>query len=197
MISLYRPGTSVVHRMAAGPKLAVIAIVTLVVSLWAQSALAASVTLVGVFGLYALAGFGPAMWVTQLWALKWIAVFLAVVQFVFQGGEAAYVTTVRVVAVILLAALMTLTTRTTDLLDTIQRLLGPLRRFGLDPWRVAFTLSLAIALVPVIADMSRRIREAQQARRVRLGPRSIVPLLVMSLRHADDVADALTARGIA
>ncbi|KQZ04848.1 hypothetical protein ASD19_02145 [Microbacterium sp. Root53] len=197
MISLYRPGSSPLHRMPAGAKLALGAVLAVAVSVWPHTAVTATVTLAAVFGLFALAGFGPLEWLRQVWAIRWIVAFVAVMQLVFSGPLEAYITTVRIAAVVLLAALLTITTRTSDLLEALQTVLAPLRRFGVDPWRVAFTLSLTIALVPVIADFLRRIREAQRARGVRLGFRAVVPLLVMSLRHADDVADALSARGIA
>ncbi|MGW9112368.1 energy-coupling factor transporter transmembrane component T family protein [Microbacterium sp. NPDC055683] len=197
MISLYRPGTSPLHRMPAGAKLTVLAVLALGISLWPHAPATAAATLVAVAVLFLLGGFGPRVMLRQAWTLRWIVAFMAVTQLVFLGPEPAFVNTARVASVVLLAALLTLTTRTGDLLDVVERMLRPLARLGVDPWRVAFTLSLTIALVPVVADLARRIGEAQRARGVRLGFRAVVPLLVMSLRHADDVADALSARGIA
>lgn len=197
MISLYRPGRSPLHRLPAEAKLIGMAVLALVVSLWPHTPVTAVGTLLGVLALFALGGFGPREWGRQLWALRWIVVFMAGTQLLFLGPQPALVNTVRVVSVVLLAGVLTLTTRSEDMLDVVERALRPLARFGVDPWRVAFTLSLTIALVPVIADFGRRVREAQRARGVRLGVRAVVPLLVMSLRHADDVADALSARGIA
>ncbi|WP_244631906.1 energy-coupling factor transporter transmembrane protein EcfT [Microbacterium sp. Se63.02b] len=83
-----------------------------------------------------------------------------------------------------------------DLLAVLHRLLRPLRRFGRDPDAVALTISLTITTVPVIAGFAHRVREAERARDVRLGVRTVVPVLVMALRHADDVGDALAARGM-
>ncbi|GGH35004.1 energy-coupling factor transporter transmembrane component T family protein [Microbacterium album] len=197
MISLYRPGRSLLHRLPAAAKLAGLAVLAVALSVWPHTWMTAAAALGVVFALFALAGFGPRTWARQAWAIRWIVVFVAVLQLVFAGPAAAFVTTVRIAAVVLLAALLTLTTRSSDLLDALRRGVEPLRRFGVDPWRVAFALSLTIALVPVIAGFFRRIREAQRARGVRLGFRAVVPLLVRSLRHADDVADALSARGIA
>lgn len=197
MISLYRPGRSPLHRLPAEAKLVGMAVLALAISLWPHTPVTAIGTLLGVLALFALGGFGPREWVRQLWTLRWIVVFMAGTQLLFLGPESALVNTVRVVSVVLLAGVLTLTTRSEEMLDVVERALRPLERFGVDPWRVAFTLSLTIALVPVIADFGRRVREAQRARGVRLGVRAVVPMLVMSLRHADDVADALSARGIA
>lgn len=197
MISLYRPGRSVLHRAPAGVKLLGLALLALAMSLVPGSLGVSAVWLGTVVAAFGLGGFGPVSLVRQLWAARWIVVLMVVTQLVFLSPEAAVVNTTRVIAVVLLAGLLTMTTRTDDLLAAAQRALRPLRRFGVDPWRVAFLLSLTIALVPVIGDFARRVREAQQARGVRLGVRGLVPLLVMSLKHADDVSDALTARGIA
>lgn len=197
VIALYRPGRSPLHRTPAGAKLLGLAVIALVMSLVPGSLGASAVWAALVVLAFALGGFGLPTLARQLWAARWIVVLMVVTQLVFASPEAAVVNTTRVVAVVLLAGLLTLTTRTDDLLDALQRALSPLRRFGVDPWRVGFVLSLTIALVPVVGDFARRVREAQQARAVRLGVRGLVPLLVMSLTHADDVSDALTARGIA
>ncbi|WP_309069236.1 energy-coupling factor transporter transmembrane component T [Microbacterium sp.] len=197
MIALYRPGTSPLHRGRAGFKLIALAVLALLISLGARTPPLAAAAILVVVVAFTCGGFGPATFARQLWATRWIAVFVAATQLIFLSPSDAVVNTTRVVSVVMLAGLLTLTTRTGDLLDALQRALSPLRRIGIDPWRVGFTLTLTIALVPVVADFAARIRDAQRARGVRLGPRAIVTLLVMSLRHADDVADALSARGIA
>ena len=98
---------------------------------------------------------------------------------------------------IIKADLVTLTTRTEDLIDAIEHALGPLRRLGVNPSRIALMLSMTIATVPVIAGFAVQVREAQRARGVPVRPLTfVVPLLVMALKHSDELADALTARGI-
>lgn len=197
MIALYRTGRSPLHRLPAGVKLAVLAVLAVVTTLVARTPLSAAIALIATVALFALGGSGPVTWARQAWQLRWIVLVLGASQWIFLGGAAAWTNTARVVAVVLLASIVTLTTRMGDMIDALVAALAPLRRVGVDPSRVAFTLSLAISAVPVIADLAQRIREAQRARGVRLGVRSVVTLLVLSLRHADDMADALTARGLA
>ncbi|WP_110589202.1 energy-coupling factor transporter transmembrane component T family protein [Microbacterium suaedae] len=196
MIPLYRPGRSPLHRLPAGAKLLGLALLAVAVSLFPHTPLSAAVTLAATLGLFLLAGLGVGGWLRQLWATKWIIVLLAVTQAVFLGPETALTGTARVVAVLLLAAVVTMTTPTGDMIEVLQRALKPLRPLGVDPWRAAFTLSLTIAVIPVVASLASQVREAQRARGVRLGPRAIVTLLVLALRHADDMGDALTARGV-
>ena len=49
-----------------------------------------------------------------------------------------------------IAALVTLTTRVTEMLDVCQRLLRPLRRFGVDPDRAGLVLALTIRCIPLL-----------------------------------------------
>lgn len=196
MIQLYRPGASIVHRVPAGPKLAVLTVVAIAVSAFAHDVWTTSGVLVGVCALYALARMPWPVLAAEVWRLRWLTLVLAGFLWVFVSPTAAWVSTIRVVALILLAGLLTLTTRMGDLLATLRRALRPLRRWGVDVDAVALTISLVITMIPVVAGFAGDLRDAQRARNVRVGIRGIVPLLVRTLRHADDVGDALAARGL-
>lgn len=197
MISLYRPGASILHRLPAGAKLGGLALIALAVSVYPHDVVSVGVVLGMVVVAYVIARVPAATFFRQLWQLRVIVVVLAVFLAIFVSPLAAWINTGRVVAIVMLAGLLTLTTRMGDLMDVLHRLLMPLRRFGVNADAVSMTISLCIAMIPVIASHAASLREAQQARNVRLGARMIVPLLVMALRHADDVGDAMAARGIA
>lgn len=196
VIALYRSGTGILHRAPAGLKLAALAVAALILSLYPHNPVSIAVSLLVVLTLYGVAGLPLRTPFIELWRLRWIVAVLAAALVVFVSPVAAWVSTGRVVAVLLLASLLTLTTRMSDLLAVLQRLLRPLRLFGVDPEVVALTVSLTLTTIPVIAGFVERVREAERARDVRLGVRTAVPLLVLALRHADDVGDALAARGI-
>ena len=196
MIALYRPGNGILHRAPAGLKLAVLAVAALLLSLYPHDALSIAVSLVTVLALYGLGGIPLRVALSEAWRLRGIIVVLAVALVLFVSPLAAWINTGRVVTILLLAGLLTLTTRMADLVEALQHILRPLRRFGLDPAAVALTISLTLTTIPVIAGFAERVREAERARGVRLGVRTVVPLLVLALRHADDVGDALAARGL-
>lgn len=196
MIQLYRPGTSPLHRAPVGRKLALLAAVALLLSLLPQDAVSIGAVLLGVAGLYLVAGFSPRVLGVELWRIRWLVIVLGVALAVFVSPLSAWISTGRVIALLLLAGLLTSTTRMADLLDALHRMLRPLRRIGVDADAVAMTLSLTLTMIPVVAGFADRVRDAQRARGVRLGVRAVVPLLVLALRHADDVGDALVARGI-
>lgn len=195
MIALYRPGRSILHRTPAGAKLVALLVLALLISLWAHTG--PSLAIVGglVIVFYGLALFPPTVLLRQLWLARWIVVLMVVTQLIFLTPWDALVNTVRVAAIVLLAALLTLTTRSEALLAALEASLAPFTPLGVDARRVGLTLSLTISMLPVVAAIASRVRDAQRARGVRLGFRAVVPTLVLALRHADDVADALSARG--
>ncbi|MFJ4045380.1 energy-coupling factor transporter transmembrane component T family protein [Microbacterium sp. NPDC089987] len=196
MISLYQPGDSILHRIPAGPKLLALALSALVISTVRPGA-AGTLVLLGVASVVLLVtGAGVRGLLLAWWRLRWLILVLGGALVVFVSPAAAVQNTGRVVALLLLAEAMTRTTRTSDLLDVLRRLFRPLRAFGVDPETPALAVSLTITMVPVLAGLLEQVRDAQRARGVRLGVRAAVPLLVLAMKHADDVGDALTARGI-
>lgn len=196
MIQLYRPGISILHRTPAGIKLAALAVIALFLSLYPLDAVSVAVAVLAVFVLYGIGRMPVKVLAVELWRVRWIILVLAAALAAFVSPLAAWVSTGRVVALLLLASLLTLTTRMSEVLDVLRCLLHPFRRVGADPEAVAMTISLTITMIPVVAGFVERVREAGRARGVKLGVRAVVPLLVLTLRHADDVGDALAARGI-
>lgn len=197
MIPLHRPGTSPVHRAPAGVKIALLALVAIGISVAPWPVWAVSAGAVVAVAAYAVAGLGLRGLVEQVLAARWVVVLLLVTQLVFLPLETALVGTGRVLVVLLLAALVTLTTPVARMLDAVERALGPFRRFGVDPLRVGLVLALAIGVVPVLQGFVAQLGEARRARGVRVPVfRLVVPLLVLALKHADELGDAMVARGL-
>ncbi|WP_372449002.1 energy-coupling factor transporter transmembrane component T [Qaidamihabitans albus] len=64
--------------------------------------------------------------------------------------------------------------------------------------RAHWTHRAGIRAVPVVVGFAEEIRDAQRARGLTTSPRAFaVPLIVRALRHADTLANALVARGLA
>lgn len=197
MIVLYVPGSSVLHRAPAGAKVLVFAILALAIALTARNVWTLPVAGCLTVALYLLAGFGIRVFLRQVWAARWIVVVMLATQVIFLPLTVAVANTGRVLVVIVLAALITLTTRIPALLDATERALAPLRRFGVNPAAVGLLLALTITAIPVIGGFATDIREARRARGAPARLQTfVVPLLVMSLKHSDELADALAARGI-
>ncbi|WP_346007526.1 energy-coupling factor transporter transmembrane component T [Janibacter terrae] len=196
MIGLYREGGSVLHRLPAGAKLAGLLLAGLL-SPFVRSPVVTAVALAVVLAGYATARMPAAVLLQMLRPLLLVMVPLGVFQTVVAGWERAFVIVGVLIALVLLANLVTLTTRTSDLIDVVVRVCGPLRRVGVDPERVGLMLQLAIRAVPLVIDLGGRVREAQHARGLGASPRAFaVPLVVGALRRADAMGDALAARGL-
>lgn len=138
----------------------------------------------------------------ELWRQVRVIVPIVAVLFVWHGIASAWlqagVVTLRLVVVVVAAAVVTMTTRVSDILAVVEVACRPLRRVGVDPTRVGLVLAMTIRLVPVLGDRLAAIRQAQRARGTeRPGVTLLSPLLVGTLRLADDLADALDARGLA
>jgi len=192
----YRPGTSLVHRAPAGAKLAGLAGVS-AVALAATSPGTVAAVVGAVAALYAVAGVGlRAAW-AQVRPLRLVVPVLLAVQWLTLGPVPALVLTSRLVALVALAGLVLLTTRTSSVLAAIGRGLRPLARVGVDVGRLALVLSLAVRCVPVVTALAHRVRDACRARGRERDVRAYaVPLVVGALRQADALGDALRARGL-
>jgi biotin transport system permease protein len=194
--STYQPGVSVLHRAGAGAKLlGLLVFSTVLVALQSPLTVLAGVVLVA--GLYAVAGFGVRTLASQVWPLRWLVLLL----FPFQWWTAGWQMAVSVIGTLVVAvtgaALVSLTTRVTELLDVIARVLQPARRVGVDPDRVALLLALTIRAVPVIAATLHEARDARRARGLERSTRALVtPVVLRTIRHADRVGEALAARGV-
>ena len=196
IFGLYRPGSSLLHACPAGVKLALL-VVAGIGSVLVRGPLPALAAVVLVLVLYAVAGFGPRTLWGQLRPLLVLVVLLGGFQLLVDGPARAVTVVGVLLALILLAALVTLTTRTVELIDVVVRVARPLGRVGVDPERLGLALALGVRSVPVVLGLARRVREAQLARGLGASPRAFaVPLVVRSLRHADALAEALAARGL-
>lgn len=195
MIGIFHPGTSLVHRMPALAKLALLAVVVTAVTLL-HSLVALGVASALVVALFAFARIPARLAWQQITPILWVLAFAVPVQWIFAGWEAAATMGVRLVLAVALAAVYTLTTPVSATLDAMQVLLRSFRRW-VDPDRVGLALALAIRCVPLLADLVREVLEARKARGAEGSPTAFaVPVIVRALRTADHLGEALMARGV-
>lgn len=195
MLSLYVPGESPVHRAPAGLKLAVLAMLGVALFTTARLELVAA-ALVLVLAA-ALAARLPIRVLTSQVRPLWIwLVALFGFHLLVTGPLVGAVAVLRLLTLVVAAAVVTATTRVTALVAVIERLASPLRVFGVRPARIGLVIAMTLRFIPLVADRAARIREAQAARgddRLRLV--LVVPLLVQVLQMATTVGEALDARG--
>lgn len=191
---LYFHGDSPVHRLPPGIKVASLVVVgtaVFILSDWRM--------LVGCFaGVLALGVMARIPWrlaLAQLKPVLWLLLLIFVVQVLVDGWMAGLVTVLRFAILIQLAGLVTLTTRASAMIEALEVGLRPLALVGVAPGKVSLALSLTLRFIPVISAVTQEVREAQKARGLdRSVVALVVPIIVRTLKMADDVADAIEAR---
>ncbi len=194
--SLYVPGASWLHRQPAVVKLGVLMAAGIMLFLLHHPlplAIAAGLALV----LLASARVPLARIWAQTRGLVVLIVALGGVLTLLQGWAATMMVLLRLCALMCLALAVTFTTRSADLIAACERALRPLERRGwANAAKVSLALALALRFMPEIYRRYELIREAQAARGLRAHPvRLIVPLVISVLKSADEIAEAIEARG--
>jgi biotin transport system permease protein len=195
VIGVYVPGSSPLHRLGAGVKLVLLAASVIVVAMlpeWWMAAIALGVAV----ALFAVAGIPWRVAVRQLVPVLWILAIAAPLNAVFSGWESALAMSMRVSAFVALAAVVTLTTRVSAMLDAMQRALRPLGD-RVDADRIGLVLAMTVRAVPLMVEIVRAVLEARRARGAEGSIRAIaVPVVVRALQTADGMGEALIARGV-
>jgi biotin transport system permease protein len=152
--------------------------------------------LVAVLGLFAVARLPAREVVAQLRPVLFLALFFFAIHALLVSWQSGLVTVLRFTILVSLAVVITLTTRVSDMVDALEAALRPLRIIGVNPAKISLMISLAIRFVPLLVDLVREIRAAQQARGLERSIAAVaVPLIVKTLRMASVLTDAIEARG--
>ena len=195
-LALYHSTASPVHRAPAGLKLLALAVLSAFLFAVPRLDLVGA-ALAGVLAV----GLGAARLPAQLlWGqvrpvLLWLAA-LFVVHLLVTDVATGALAVLRLLTLVLAAAVVTATSRVTELVAVVERICAPLRLVGVRPSRIGLVIAMTLRFIPLVAERAARIREAQAARG---GSRRltilVVPLLIQVLQMAHTVAEALDARG--
>ncbi|MGC0268212.1 energy-coupling factor transporter transmembrane component T family protein [Glutamicibacter soli] len=128
-----------------------------------------------------------------------LAAILAVVLILLgiqTGWLNATIAVLRLLTMCIFAYSVSLTTSFDAMLELFQKVASPLRVLGANPAQIALALSMAIRFIPELKRVYFEVREAQHARGLGNNPLAVsVPLVIRSLKIADETAEALDARG--
>jgi energy-coupling factor transport system permease protein len=219
-IAQYYPGDSVVHRLDARAKF--VAVTALAVALFVRDSFAglAVFAAAGVIA-YLLSGV-PAAWFWRAFRpLLWLITLTFLAQVLFAPGEpffsfwvfdfswaglefAAFLS-LRLVVLVLIGSVLTLTTAPLALTDGLAWLGRPLRRLRVPTDELALMVTIALRFIPTLLVELDQIMRAQRARgadfssggpirRARALVPVLTPLFVLSFRRADELALAMEAR---
>lgn len=196
LLGLYRPGTTVFHRLPVGAKLLALFVFSgIVIAVRGELSSAVFLAVAVLASAVARIGMG-----TMLRALR-PALFAAI----FFGAFVVWQTTWQrgaevvgdLLALVIASTVLTATTPITAMLDAIVRWLQPFRRIGVDPERVGLTFALMMRAVPSTIETARETKDAARARGLEHHPRArLTPMVVRVVARAYETGDALHARGI-
>lgn len=112
----------------------------------------------------------------------------------------------RIANLICISSLLTLTTKPTDLNNGLESVCKPLKYIGINVSILAMMISIALRFIPTLINEANRILKAQASRGVdfkegKLKEKIVqiisllVPMIVIAYKRAEDLANAMEARG--
>ncbi|HHU33443.1 MAG: energy-coupling factor transporter transmembrane component T family protein [Zhaonellaceae bacterium] len=219
-IGQFIPGESVVHRL--DPRTKILGVILYMIGLFALDRLEAFVA-VAILTLlivwlsriplnYLLKGLKPVLIIllftvglhffltpgTVIWRLGPLKVTI-------EGIKQGIFMSLRLIFLVLVTSLLTLTTSPINLTDGLEKLLGPGKKIGLPAHELAMMMSIALRFIPTLLEETEKIMKAQIARgadfesgnlwqRAKSMVPLLVPLFVSAFRRADELALAMEAR---
>jgi len=195
MLDLYVDGRSALHRLRPGWKILGLAfsgsVLFAVDHVWLSILwLAISLT------LYAVAGLPLWQAWRQIRPVLWLFALIFVVQVLLHSWQLGLLVIIRFAVLLLLAGLLTLTTRSSDMIDGLEAGMRPLHRLGVRTESISLAISLTLRFIPVLTSVVREVREAQSARGLERSVFAIaIPSIIRTLRMSEEISDAIDARG--
>ncbi|MBP8929744.1 MAG: energy-coupling factor transporter transmembrane protein EcfT [Paracoccus sp.] len=196
MISLTSPVRTRAHDWPAGAKLLALCLATLGL-FFVESLTLQAIACAAVLMAYLLPGrvfFRAGM--SRLFILWPFVAVVLLWHLLADDFRAGAVIILRMISVVALANLVTMTTRLTEMTDLMRRLLAPLRRLGIRTDAIELAMALVVRATPALLDKGQNLRDAWRARTHRRPSwRIVLPFMLLAVDDAEHLAEALRARG--
>jgi biotin transport system permease protein len=194
MQSIYSDQRTWLHRLPAGMKLLVV--LCLGVGMYATSnQLLLSIAFVCCVLVYA--SLGRVGWRARRLLMPLLLACLLVLGFhaYMQQIDLGLVSALRMLSISLMGVAFTLTTPSTELLHTLEWLMQPLHKLGVQTHRIALQLALMLRFIEHFFMVWQQLDDAHKIRTGKSGGlRLLAPLTLHMLQSAKRVADTLTLR---
>lgn len=196
-LSVYLKRDSPVHRLPALPKLGLVVGFILVATVFARTIPTAAVALAIALCGYAVARIPLKVALSQLLGAVPLLAFIAIIQGLTGNWELGIMLFLQILACVVAATLLTLTTRVSDLMDAFDRILAPLGKLGLPVSTISLAMSLTLRLIPLQVQAVREVLDARRARGASASVTAFgVPVIIRTIRRSRAMSDALLARGV-
>jgi energy-coupling factor transport system permease protein len=219
-IGQYLSGDSLVHRLDPRTKITIVG-VFMVILFTAANAPAYLILISFTLAAVALARVPPRMLLRGLRPILFLLLLTFFLQLFLTQGTTLFrlgplVATAeglrvgvfmvtRLLLLLVMASLLTLTTSPVSLTDGLEHILSPFRVIGLPAHELAMMMTIALRFIPTLMEEADKIMKAQMARgadfesgsivrRARSMVPLLVPLFVSAFRRADELATAMESR---
>ncbi|MEG0149672.1 MAG: energy-coupling factor transporter transmembrane protein EcfT [Comamonas sp.] len=194
MGSLYSEQLTWLHRWTAGSKLLLLAVLGTLLFLIPNPWVLAAAT-VGCALLWLSLGEATGIAGRLLRTVIVTSLLVAGFHVFMQNYTLAAVSSLRLVSASILGIALTVTTRPSDLVEVLERLLKPLAPLGVSPERVALQLALMLRFTEHFFVQWKKLDDAHRLRTGKPGGLALIaPLTIHMLQASKRVADAIWAR---
>ena len=223
-IGQYIDGNSFIHKMDARVKILLSLFYIIMLFLISSSVGYGIVFVFTVFLIwlskipliYVIRGIKPMLYILIFTALinlfmtsggevLWVCPGLSSVKITTMGVKTARTMITRLVLLVVMTSLLTLTTSPLMLTDGIEKILKPFEVIKVPAHEIAMMMTIAIRFIPTLSEETEKIIKAQTARgadfesgnilkRAKAMIPLLVPLFISAFRRADDLAVAMDSR---
>lgn len=121
------------------------------------------------------------------------------------GVKGAFFIMIRLVIIVTLSTILTMTTKPTDLTLGLEQLMKPLSIIRISAEEIALIISISLRYIPTLLDEANKIMLAQASRGVDFSEGKfkdkimqiislLVPMFIISFKRSDELANAMEAR---
>lgn len=143
------------------------------------------------------------LWLSRFSILSWSSFDFNIYQ---SGLESATFVFIRIVMMIGITSMLTISTMSTDINNGLEWLLSPFKLIKLPVSAFSMTLAITLRFIPTLFEESKKIMNAQASRGVDFQEGKLhnkvtqiisllIPMFVISFRRAEDLSNAMEARG--
>lgn len=122
-----------------------------------------------------------------------------------EGLKGAFFIMIRLIIIVTLSTILTLTTKPTDLNLGLEKVMKPLHYIGINTEELAMIISIALRYIPTLLDEANKIMLAQASRGVDFTEGKfkdkvmqiislLIPMFIISFKRSDELANAMEAR---
>lgn len=111
-------------------------------------------------------------------------------------SQTGWIVAIRLLTIVGLSNLVTMTSRLSDLVALLERAMSPLRKWGINTRPLEIAIALVLRFTPVLIGKTALLRDAWRLRsRKKPSWRIVFPMCLVAIDDAEQVALALKARG--